>query len=276
MNKLFLKIILIIIINILFSLDCIAQTNEISINDLYKNFKKIIDSKENQGIAIDCAIEILQKAPESIEAYRTLTVVRDIEVTDKLHQKFDSLVNKYFSSLNDIESNTAEKLILIRLMLMCFYDFKSYEEVREKDKICDETLIKMKNECRNKYYSALALKILFLSKFKGEKCMKEFIEEYPNHPAIPYVELELNVGSYWINNEPDKGLEAAQKFLKKYPNIITPDGSRLTLDVYSVITIFYAKLKDHNNAIKYFNLIKTEFPTHPDLPELEKEISEIK
>lgn len=276
MNKIILKIILIIIINILSSLDCIARTNEISINDLYRDFNKIIDSKENQDIAIDRAIEILTKSPESIEAYSTLTVIRDIEITDKLHQKFDSLMNKYFSNLNDIESNTAEKIILIRLILMCFYDFKSYEEVREKDKICDETLLKIKNLCSNKNYSALALKILFLSKFKGDECREEFIKEYPNHLAVPYVELELNVGNCWVNNEPMKGLDEAQKFLKKYPDIITPDGPKLALTVYGFMSIFYARLKDYNNAIKYFNLIKTECPTHPDLPEIEKEINEIK
>ncbi len=276
MNKFYLKIILIIIINVLSSLDCIAQTNEISINDLYRDFNKIIDSKENQDIAIDRAIEILTKSPESIEAYRTLTVIRDIEVTDKLRQKYNSLFTKYFSNLNDIESNTAEKLILIRLILMCFYDFKSHEDSQKKDKICDETLIKMKNECENKNYSALALKILFLSKFKGDECRKEFIKNYPNHPAIPYVELDLYVANHWVNNEPTKGLEEAQKILKKYPAVITPDGPRFALSVYGFMSTFYARLKDYNNAIKYFNLIKDECPLYPDLPELEQEINEIK
>lgn len=276
MNKFYLKIILVIIINILPSLDCIAQTNEISINDLYRNFNKIIDSKENQDIAIDHAIEILQKAPESIEAFRTLTVIRDIEVTDALRQKYNSLFAQYFSELNDTNSNTAEKLILIRLILMCFYDFKSYEEVWGKDKICDETLIKIKNECNNKNYSALALKILFLNQKKGEDYMREFIEEYSDHPAIPYVELELNIVGCWINNEPTKGLEEAQKILKKYSTLITPDGPRFALSVYGFMSTFYARLKDYNNAFKYFNLIKAECPLHPDLPEIEKEINEIK
>ena len=275
MSKIYFKIILIIIISILSSVDCNAQTHEISINELYRDFKKIIDSKENQDIAIDRAIEILTKSPESIEAYRTLTVIRDIEVTDKLRQKYNSLMNQYFSSLNEINSNTAEKIILIRLILMNFYNFKSHEDSKDKDKICDETLIKIKNECNNKNYSALALKILFLSSFKGDECRKEFLKDYPNHPAIPYIELELSVGNCWVNNEPEKGLDEAQKFLKKYPNIITPEGSRLELDVYSYIVSFYVKLKDSENALKYYNLIKTECPTHPDLPDLEVEINKI-
>jgi len=276
MNKFYLKIILIIVISILSSTDCNAQTHEISINDLYKEFKKIIDSKENQDIAIDRAIEILTKSPESIEAYITLTEIRDIEVTDKLRQKYNHLMNQYFSSLNEINSNTAEKIILIRLILMGFYNFKSHEDSQEKDKICDATLIKIKNECNNKNYSALALKILFLSSFKGDECRKEFLKDYPNHPAIPYIELELGVGNCWVNNEPEKGLDEAQKFLKKYSNIITPDGSRLTLTVYGFMSIFYARLKDYSNATKYMNLIKNECPTHPDLPEIEKEINNIK
>lgn len=272
MNKIYL-----IIIIIFFSiLPSNAQTNKTSINNLYKEYRIIIDSQKNQDIAIDRAIEILKKEPESIEAFRTLTVIRDIEVTDALRQKYNNLFSQHFSEFNNINSNTAEKLILIRLILMCFYDFKSYEEVWEKNKICDETLIKMKNECSNKNYSALALKLLFLNQKKGDEYRKEFLKEYPNHTAIPYIELELSVGNCWFNNEPAKGLDEAQKFLKKYPNIITPDGPRLALTVYGSISIFYARLKDYNNAIKYFNLIKTECPLHPDLHEIEKEINEIK
>ncbi len=255
--------------------NCCAQTNETSINNLYIEYSKLINSHENQDVAIDRAIEILKKSPESIEAYCTLTMLRDIEVNDKLRQKFNDLMNQYFSSLNDINSNTAEKIILIRLILMGFYKFKSHEDSQEKDKICDETLIKIKNECINKNYSALALGILFLSKFKGDECRKEFIKSYPNNPAVPYIKLELSVGNCWVNDEPEKGLDEAQKFLKKYPNIITPEGSRLELDVYSYIVSFYVKLKDSENALKYYNLIKTECPTHPDLPDLETEINKI-
>ncbi|HBG48985.1 MAG TPA: hypothetical protein DDW90_05690 [Cyanobacteria bacterium UBA9971] len=276
MNKIILKIILIVIISILLSVNCNAQTNETSVNKLYNEFIKIINSKKNQDIAIDQAIEILNKEPEAIEAYRVLTIIRDVEVTNELRQKYNSLFSKYFSELNDINSKTAEKLILIRLILMCFYNFKSYEEVREKDKICDEILIKMKNECNNKSFSALALQILFLNQQKGEDYMREFINDYPNHPALPYVELELYIVNCWINNEPTKGLEEAQKILKKYSTVITPDGPRFALSVYGFMSTFYARLKDYNNAIKYFNLIKDECPTHPDLPEIEKEINEIK
>jgi len=274
MSKIYFRII-VIIIYLLSSINCNAQTHEISINDLYRDFKKIIDSKENQDIAIERAIEILRKSPESIEAYMTLTVIRDIEVTDKLRQKYNILMNQYFSSLNEVNSNTAEKIILIRLILMGFYNFKSHEDSQEKDKICDETLIKMKNACNNKNYSALALKILFLSKFKGDECRKEFLKDYPNHPAIPYIELELSVGNCWVNNEPEKGLDEAQKFLEKYSNIITPEGSRLALDVYSYIVSFYVKLKNNESALKYYNLIKAECSTHPDLPDLEAEINKI-
>ena len=101
MNKIILKIILIVIISILLSVNCNAQTNETSVNKLYNEFIKIINSKKNQDIAIDQAIEILNKEPEAIEAYRVLTIIRDVEVTNELRQKYNSLFSKYFSELND-------------------------------------------------------------------------------------------------------------------------------------------------------------------------------
>lgn len=271
---------IIIIAHLSLTIICNAETTENSINKLYLDYKKILYSENNQDLAIDYAINILKKAPESVEAYRTMTIIRDIEVTEKLRQKYNNLMDLYFKNLNDINSNTAEKIVLIRLILMGFYKFKSHEDSREKDKICDKTLLKIKNECKNKNYSAIALHILFLSQFKGEECMKEFLRDYPNHPAIPYVDLELNVGIHWLNYtseiEAKKGLEKAQIYLKKYSDVITPDGPRFVLGIYSLIATFYSRLNDRENALKYYNLIKNECPTDPDLTEIENEIKNIK
>lgn len=271
---------IIIIAHLSLTVICNAETTEISINKLYLDYKKILYSENNQDLAIDYAINILKKAPESVEAYRTMTIIRDIEVTEKLRQKYNNLMELYFKNLNEINSNTAEKIILIRLILMCFYNFKSYEEVREKDIICDEALLKIKNECKNKNYSAIALQILFLSQSKGENRMKEFLRDFPKHPAVPYVDLELNLVSHWLNYtseiEAKKGLEKAHKFLETYPNIITPDGPRFTLSIYGFISTFYARINDRENAMKYYNLIKTECPTYPDLTEIENEIKDMK
>ena len=83
---------IIIIVHLSLTIICYAETAENSINKLFLDYKKILYSENNQDIAIDYAIDILKKAPESIEAYRTMTIIRDIEVTEKLRQKYNNLI----------------------------------------------------------------------------------------------------------------------------------------------------------------------------------------
>lgn len=252
---------------------------EISINELYKQYCLIAKTsiklnpiiKEKSDVAIDYAVEIIKRAPESAEAYLTLVALKRIKTTDKVCWKFESMKDKYFSNLDDPNNDVAEKLVFIRLMFMVFYDFSSVDEVNKNDRKCFDALIRFKDECKDKGLAALATELLFFKKNKEDEYRREFLEKFPGSPAIPYVEMDL-IANLWSNNENQKCIDEALKWCDKYKNLKTPDGYRAVLCAYELISGCYVELKDTENALKYYEMIKSEAPNYSNLYNLKKEI----
>jgi len=255
---------------------------EISINELYKQYCLIAKTsieinpiiKEKSDVAIDYAVEIIKRAPESVEAYLTLVALVKIKTTDKVCHKFESMKDKYFSILDDPNNDVAEKLVFIRMMFMVFYDFSSVDEVNKNDIKCFDALIRFKDECKDKGLAALATQLLFYKKNKEDEYRKEFLEKFSENLAIPYVEMDL-IANLWANNENQKCIDEALKWCQKYNNLKTPDGYRAVLCAYELISGCYVELKDPENALKYYNMIKSEAPDYSNLYDLKKEIDEM-
>jgi len=190
-----IKIILTILIITQFSSAAFAQdstetTVEVYVNQLFTNLQQIISSpseeytEQNMHKAMDYSVEILKLAPGSLAAYCTLgqyDFTLKYRFGDKAKEKYKQLKDKYLNEIENFNDDVAEKLILMTLL----YEFdpendKNYAINRKK---CLDVLKKMKNECQNNDYAALALAILLDRKY--DKYNEEFMRRYPNHPAIP-------------------------------------------------------------------------------------------
>lgn len=273
-----IKIILTILIIIQFSSvacaqDTIETTVEVHVNQLFTNLQRIISSPleeytvQNMHKAMDYSIEILKIAPGTLAAYCTLgqyDFTLKYRFGDKAKEKYKQLKYKYLDDLENFNDDVAERLIFMTLL----YEFdpendKNYAKNRVK---CLETLKKMKDECQNKDYAALALAILLDR--RHDKYNEEFMQRYPNHPAIPLIEL----GNAMSENY-QESIEKILKLAEKYKDVIMPDGIPFKVDCYSAVSSFYYEIGNKEMAQKYFEKIEKEHPDYIYLNELKEKLT---
>ncbi len=273
-----IKIILTIFIIIQFSSAAYAQNNiattvEVHINQLFTDIQKIICSPSedyttnNMHVALDYSVEVLRIAPGSLAAYCTLgqyDFTLKYRFGDKAKEKYKRLKDKYINEIENFNDDVAEKLIFMTLL----YEFdpendKNYAINRKK---CLEALKKMKDECQNKDYAALALAILLDRRY--DKYNEEFIRRYPNHPAIPLIEL----GNSMSENYQDS-IEKILKLAEKHKNVVMPDGIPFKVDCYSAVSSFYYEIGNKEMAHKYFEKIEKEYPNYIYLHELKEKLT---
>lgn len=257
-----------------------AQNNESkSVNELFAKFDKLVREQKSLELAVDYAIEILKNHPASIEAYfviNDLFYIGNDKVSDELMNKYELLKSNHWNDLNNIENNVAEKIVFMNLVFKSFYHYDRFEEAINNNDICDSALRKIKTDCSNKLYAMLATVTLFKNRKTRNEEIKYFIQNFPDHPAIFYAEYMLNVLTCLENKEPQKGLEQANIYLKKYGEINTPRNYKFKYEAYSAMVSFYIQLKDQENAHLYYNLILKGCPGHYDMPGLREEMELLK
>ena len=242
-----------------------TQEYEVTISQLYKEIEQNINppvenediTHQNSHIILNNAIELLKIAPNSSEAFCTLSYLDiNYKFNDNALNIFKTLRSKHFASLNIVDKDEAEKLIFIRICLLFMPDVINAfpnENLKTTKKICFESLEKFKNECTNKDYSALATIILFLYDRKNEKGYGDFFKNnFPNHKALIFIELSKTT-QLLINNDTHNCLEETFKLIQKHGTEITPDGYTFDVTCYSLIISCYIKLNDYNNAKKYLD-----------------------
>lgn len=285
----FMKIINAILIFIILSISLLLSTyahayskKDDYINQLYKNYDLIVNTHEevdticydNAHIAFDYSIEILKVAPGSIHAYFVLTDIPNFEINEELKNKYYQLRNKYFSQLDDVDNDLAEKLILIGFTLSCV-EFVTGEQLKSDVKICNAALIKIKDECKDENYAALALTILFRNEVKAGEYIDDFLKKYPNHPAIPFVEL-AKISLYWVNQQYQNCIEETSKWCIKYKELYKPEDCKAVTNGYNLIVLCYIDMNDPENAQKYYDMIANEYPNYSTLYSLKQQIEYIK
>lgn len=214
---------------------------------------------ESYGIAVDDAIEIFKLKPSALESYYALYWLTSISRNETLLKKYNELKDKFYSSIENFDSNQAEKLVIIALMGSGI-DATNIDDIKDTSKASFEMLKKIKNACVDKNYNSL---ITLFQMFDDENYalyVQEFKAENPNHTLIPIFDLTM-VGALLEKKEPQNCIESSLKLIEKYKNVSTPYGWKVTMDYYNLIVLSYAEMKDYNNAKKYYELMKKEAPS---------------
>ncbi len=260
------------------------ESNEIIANKMYNNIRQFLIPSDNDyengttftkvDLAMDYAVEILKKFPYSCEAYSTLAHFRTgVSYSNgNALNKYIDMKKKYINSLDDLETDIAEKLLFMAILQRSNPGTSnlSGEILKKEHDIAVKGLIKIKDECENKNYAALATKILFYE--KGIDYEYEFLNKFPNHPAIPFVKLGIATNSICVEKDYDKGIDEIKKLLEKYSDFETPDGWKFDIACYEILALAYAWKKEPENAKKYYDIIKQTVPNYPNLSSIANQI----
>lgn len=281
------------IITIFFVTPVFADVNyEIELAPTFKEYYKILQDNEtkdelkknsNVHIAIDILGDVIRDYPGTLTANEMITltdVVRYWENDDVMKEKYLKMREKFLDNLDDPNTNTAEKLLF--MVLIRNVEYKYMLNQTEFKKACQkrvEGLIKMKDECNNKNYRALALCcLLYVSRTYND----EILTKYNDHPII-FIG-EQNAISYKYINENNENIgdlltniEEIKKLHEKYKEIIIPGGWKMEIETYDIIAYTYAvDLKDYENAKKYISMIEEKAPDYYRLSDLKKAVENVK
>jgi len=155
------------------------------------------------------------------------------------------MYDKYFSSIDNIDSNIIEKIILAELFDCghSIVDNITYEEALISHEIGRKILNNIRENCSNKVYAALAM-LCLISNASGsietiELCEK-FLNFYPDHKAVPLILANIISEKYLFNSESKdylKYIEEIKKFIDKNNNLYSPFGNyKLSIDYYPSLT----------------------------------------
>lgn len=222
-------------------------------------------------LLIDYSVEIIKKDPTSFETYATLSLLKKAYQDQKIIDKINSLKSNFMSTVDDFNSNPAEKLMLIYLIGIGMHSYND-ENISDNTLFFINTLNKIRDTCKNENYSALATLLLFLDKNDGLKYMNLFKNTYKNHPFIPLVELNI-ISEYSSNKQYQKCIDEAKKWIENNKNLISPYGWHIYIEAYALIAYCYIASKEYENAKHYLDLIKNEAPSYHELDNLNQLLS---
>lgn len=250
-------------------------------NELYKKVSSImvrdIHSEIKDGkldVAMDYALEILKKYPESLESYYILEESFNFNIRFSDYPKAYEKLKKWYnlilessdslSIIDDPNVYTAEKIIVTRFFYIVLYgpcDDKNDFFRKKHEKSLILTLENMRKHCKNKSYRALATIMLF-SQNKNYK--KIFIKNFPHHAVVPILKLELAV-EFADNNKYKKAIKEIEKLINTYKDVVLPDGWKFEIECYSKLLWIYSCIDDYKKSKKYYMLIIEKAPNHPEI-----------
>ena len=244
-----------------------------TINLIHLSYKDHYSEKNKSDIIIDNMEFLLKKWPSTIETFCIFFNFTDngFHQNDKLIQKYNDYINKHYNNLMDINNYTAEKLILTHLIIMTNIEGKTTKELEingNKRNKSFEFLVKVKNECNNTNYSAIAN--LILLKNDRDKYRSEFIKKFSDHKMIPLLELDILEEKFDKN---PKIIDEYSKLIDKYKNVFLPDGWSFSAECYASLVNYYRfclwngthddRINSAKIANKYLELLKQEYPYYP-------------
>jgi len=222
-----------------------------------KNVKTTnIQPETNIDNVLDYSVELLSKWPESIEAYYTITNLRNsydnVPIDINTKQKCINWVNLNQSKMSDANYNTVEKITYNVFLLT----LKNNILGNKNNNIGLEVLTKIKKGCENKQYRALAAFATICGDINN---MEEFIKLFPDTVVTPLVELDIAGYNMCMGNF-HKCINETMELLKKYNDLKFTSGRSYEINCYSLLVTTYFTMKDYINANKYLLLIKEKAP----------------
>ncbi|MEZ7893242.1 MAG: tetratricopeptide repeat protein [Candidatus Wallbacteria bacterium] len=244
-------------------------TEETSLEALYKDFNNTLlhfdDGKpyseycQDISKLMELAVKIIEKNPGSYEAYDTLLGLPSEFnlISEEPRQYYKKLKEECYADLSDVNKNMAAKIVFMRITYL-WGEFAHCDE--DICKSCVDNLKKMKNECIDKNYAALATASLFDFYTTGldkNDYRKEFLEKFPKHPAVCDVKLNIAFDNY-ENKKYRECIEEINKLLNEYKN--DKNFEIFELPCYHGLGLCYIELNDIETARKYLDLILQKAP----------------
>lgn len=251
---------------------------EILLKDKYLKFYEIIERKnvsdfdlhKDIHIAVEMLEEVIKQYPRTRTAEDMLDMISHSIYWGNdpvMRDKYEKMKEKYLNTLDDPDTEQAEKLIFMVIAPWLEYEFTVNEKAMEKISIlCNKGLHKMKDYCTNEDYAALAL--IEASKIDRKKYLNEFKEKYPNHPLISVAESYIKRQNFYDTNDYNEYIQATEKKYEKYKDEILPGGTSAEIGLYHFYTSIYYLMGDKEKTLKYYNIIKEKASDYYLLPEL--------
>ena len=289
--KLFLSI---IIYEIIFcSTIVFAEINyEIELANTFKEYYIILqdnDTKDelkkngNVHLAVDLLSNVIRNYPATLTTFQMISLLDTVQFweNDKiLKERYLNMKDKYLNTLNDPNTDTADKLLFMILTknVNYVYTLNNHEEEENFNKRI-EGLIKMKDECKNIDYRALALYcLLYISRSYND----EILLKYTDHP-IRFIGEQNAISYKYVNDKYEnignlnENINELKTLYSKYKDTIMPGGEKMEIHAYDVIAFTYAAdLKDYENAKIYLNLIENKAPNYYRLSALKKVVENLR
>jgi len=280
-----LQILFIIILSIFVTFNNANATDEVSVNPIYKEAMKILkkdfplntfesEKWKDISVATDYAVEIIKKSPRSLEAY---SIINSIGPSQKWNNDnaFKNFYLKWREKiLNDPgtpDDDGAEKLIFLRVAIFAESEFTETDYIYEKNrKNYFEYLKKMKNECTNKEYAALALAALSFGKKNTYR--EEFLNKYSDHPAAFLVQFAM-LGEKTYDNKYDEYLAELNKLMQQYKDTEMPGGWKFEYDCHSAFVWAYCAMNEKEKAQNSLSIIEKNVPNYYSLSILKKMVN---
>ena len=280
---------LIYLIVLFYTLNCFAiayaksNNYEVELAPLFREYCKIIkdekttnefEKNSNTYIAIDLLNDVLHNYPGTLTLYKMIDYIGHVKFWEndkKLKEKYLLIKEKYINTLNDPNNDISDKMLFIILANHVDYIYTNNEEESKKIlKLCVECLKKIKDECSNIDYQAIALYCLLST---STTYNNEILDKFSDHPIRLIAEKNAITYKYYYESNYDRHLliEELKKFGEEHKAVIIPGGWKYEIENYDNIFWNYGiYLKEYENAKKYLNLIEEKAPDYYRLTELKK------
>jgi len=281
------KILLVALMILFFSNNAFSKEiqNKKNINDMYLKLHDIMysDSKEvinmKLDVAMDYAVEILEKSPWSLDAYyvERAFIYRSYNIASNENalKKYIELRNKFEDNLDNRSTDSVKKLLYIVIYLSNhFVKDQRYFERFDERKTEVYYMSVMNNIIRfgRKISTQALANLVMINIYKlSHEYNEEFLRRFPNHPVCPLIELRRAKDYSSLKDK-----EAIIKLSEKYGDIVLPPGWKFKVECYSYLAqkLYYADFRDE--AKKYILLVKENAPDNfTDLKKLNEMLLKI-
>ena len=225
--------------SVLFCCPVYAQNSyDAAINPKLKDIYEIVNTPiyEKNYLVIDYAIEVLKKDLGSIDCYFALSGLKNIKIDEKnLINKYTDLKNKYFSDIDNLDDDFAEKVVLISI----------WEDAENTVNRIIDILTKNLESSKDRKKAAIINLMLTHDKNKTMFYVEKFLKNFSDHPAVPFI----NLWKYKVDKKESASyINEVNEWIKKYGELYTPLGWKYKVDGYFDLANHYIEIKEYDKS----------------------------
>jgi len=234
--------------SVLFCCPVYAQNSyDAAINPKLKDIYEIVNTPiyEKNYLVIDYAIEVLKKDLGSIDCYFALSGLKNIKIDEKnLINKYTDLKNKYFSDIDNLDDDFAEKVVLISIWGSGI-DAQTDEDAENTVNRIIDILTKNLESSKDRKKAAIINLMLTHDKNKTMFYVEKFLKNFSDHPAVPFI----NLWKYKVDKKESASyINEVNEWIKKYGELYTPLGWKYKVDGYFDLANHYIEIKEYDKS----------------------------